>query len=281
VLGLMADVGPFADLDGALHPVREIPAATDDDCFFNGRGLFETVLAESGTLPFATAHLARMRTSARHLDLPGPPDDAVIVSRIRSVLHANALENTTARLRLRLVGNELLVLASAADPDVPRQRAEGIMAITLGSGYALTTAPRHKTLDRSALRSAARLARERGAAEALIFDSNGRLLEGASSNVFCVCDGEMFTPPLGASILPGVTRSLANSTASAAGIRVHESAPDLTQLTGAAEVFLTSAIRILVPVVQIDEATIGSGQPGPVSRMILERLMRRVGAGGC
>ena len=268
--------GPFADLDGVLRPFGEIPAATDDGVFFSGTGLFETVLAESGKLPFATAHFARMRASARQLHLPQPPDDAVITRRVRSVLHANGLEKSTARLRLRLDGHELLILAASADPDLPRQRAEGVTAITLGPAYAVAVAPEHKTVDRSALRSAGRIARERGAAEALIFDTNGYLLEGASSNVFCVCDGVLCTPPIAAGILPGVTRSLVCSTASAAGLPLRESAPDLDQLTSADEIFLTSAIRILMPVVRIDTAMIGNGQPGPVSRMVLESLLQRV-----
>ena len=274
----MMDSGPFADLDGALRPAREIPTATDEDRFFRGHGLFETVLAESGVLPFARQHFGRLRNSARHLDLPEPPTDAVLGARIRAVLEANALADSTARVRLRLDEGGLLVLASAADEDLPRKRKAGVLATTLGSDYARATEPGHKMIERSALRSATRIARERGAEEALILDPDGRLLEGATSNVFCVRDGELFTPPLRAGILPGVTRSLVVTIAVSAGLRVHEIAPDLEQLTSADEVFLTSAIRMLLPVVRIDEVRIGSGKPGPVSQLIAADLARRISA---
>jgi branched-chain amino acid aminotransferase len=130
--------------------------------------------------------------------------------------------------------------------------------------------------ERSALRSATRIARERGTAEALLLDGEGRLLEGATSNVFCARDGELFTPPLRAGILPGVTRSLVMTIAAEAGLRVYEIAPDLEQLYSADEVFLTSAIRILLPVVRIDKVQIGSGKPGPVSQLIAAALARLI-----
>jgi branched-subunit amino acid aminotransferase/4-amino-4-deoxychorismate lyase len=272
----MNDIGPFADLDGVLTPTREIPAADDEDSFFRGHGLFETVLAESGVLPFAALHFARLRGSAHQLGLPEPPADAVLTARIRAVLKSNHLLHSTARVRLRLDLRGVLVLASAAGEDLPRQREAGVSVTTLGPGYASGADPGHKTTDRPSLRAATRIARERGAAEALLLDGNERLLEGATSNVFCVEDGELFTPPLRAGILPGVTRSLVLSIAIDAGLCVHEVAPDLERLNRADEVFLTSAIRILLPVVRIDEAVIGSGKPGPVSRVIASALARRI-----
>jgi len=272
----MIYAGPFADLEGVLRPAREIPAATDEDSFFRGHGLFETVLAESGILPFARRHFSRMRNSARQLDLPAPPTDAVLTARIRAVLEANELTGCTARVRLRLDEDGLLVLASAADEDLPRQRKAGVSVTALGSGQASATEPGHKMTERSALRSATRIARDRGAAEALLLDGDGRLLEGATSNVFCVREGELFTSPLRSGILPGVTRSLVMTIAAEAGLRVHEIAPDLEQLCSADEVFLTSAIRILLPVVRIDAVQIGSGEPGPVSQLIAAALARLI-----
>jgi branched-chain amino acid aminotransferase len=127
-------------------------------------------------------------------------------------------------------------------------------------------------------------ARAAGAHEALLVDGRGNVTEGASSNVFVVQGGTLRTPPLGAGILEGVTRGLVLRLARAAGLPVEEAPLDPSALLAADEVFITSTVREIVPVVRVGDRAIGAGAPGPVTHR-LHRAFRAhaggpVGLGG-
>jgi branched-chain amino acid aminotransferase len=116
---------------------------------------------------------------------------------------------------------------------------------------------------------AVRAAREAGASEALIVDAEGRIVEGATSNVFFVQRGALLTPPEEAGILAGITRATTLDVARDLGILVSFGAPLKADLPRFAEVFISSSIRELVAVVRIDGVAIGAGTPGPVYRRLL------------
>jgi len=115
---------------------------------------------------------------------------------------------------------------------------------------------------------ATRRAREAGAHEALMVDAEGRVGEGATSNVFAVVDGVLWTPPLGA-ILPGVTRQVVLSEARAEGLEVEEGPLTVDALRRASEVFLTSSVREVLPVRAVDGD--GPREPGPITAQLAER----------
>jgi branched-chain amino acid aminotransferase len=119
---------------------------------------------------------------------------------------------------------------------------------------------------------AMRAAREKAAVEALIVDGRGRALEGGSSNVFFVRSGRIVTPPEEAGILPGITRAHMIALAGSLGLEVELRTPELSELYAADEVFITSSIRELLPVVRLDDRVIGDGRPGPVATLLLERF---------
>jgi branched-chain amino acid aminotransferase len=126
---------------------------------------------------------------------------------------------------------------------------------------------------------ALRAARARGAREALIEDVHGHILEGAASNVFAVFAGKLRTPPESAAILPGITRGHVLELARAAGMQVELCAISKAELVAAQEVFVSSSIRELVPVVSIDGQPVGNGMPGPTTRQLLRSYRERATAG--
>ena len=126
---------------------------------------------------------------------------------------------------------------------------------------------------------AIRAAKARGGAEALVVDAAGRVLEGATSNVFAVVQGKLVTPPESAGILAGITRRYVIDAARRSGLQVDESALPLETLAAADEVFITSSIRELVPVVKVDDRIIRSGVPGPVARQVHRALREAAGVG--
>jgi branched-chain amino acid aminotransferase len=113
------------------------------------------------------------------------------------------------------------------------------------------------------------VAKAQGAHEAILLDHEDCVTEGASSNLFVVAGGQLVTPPLSAGILEGITRHKVFGLAAAAGVPVTERAVRRRELAEADEIFLTSTLREVLPVRQVDHQTVGDGRPGPVTRRLL------------
>jgi branched-chain amino acid aminotransferase len=107
-----------------------------------------------------------------------------------------------------------------------------------------------------------------GYEEAILLDDHGRVCEGSGENIFVVWEGRIVTPPPAASILDGITRKSAIQIARDLGIEVIERDIARAELYLADEVFMTGTAAELVPVREIDDHTIGSGTPGPLTRAV-------------
>lgn len=108
-------------------------------------------------------------------------------------------------------------------------------------------------------------AKEQGAAEAILL-RDGYMTEGAASNIFIVEGGVLITPPKGTFILPGITRDLILELAKSNGIPTREEPIAADRLFTAAEVWMTSSTREILPLVEIDGRAIADGRPGPLAR---------------
>lgn len=108
-----------------------------------------------------------------------------------------------------------------------------------------------------------------GVHEGLLVGEDGAILEGLSSNFFGIRDGVLMTEE--GDVLPGITREVVLEVATGvvpeSRIAVHTG-----EIAALAEAFITSASRGILPVVRIDEATIGDGRPGPLTRELTTRL---------
>jgi D-alanine transaminase len=112
-------------------------------------------------------------------------------------------------------------------------------------------------------------AKAANAAEALLIHE-GELTEGASSNFFIVESGVIKTPPLETGILSGTTRSLVLTLAERNGVPYEECRIDYARLINADEVWISSSTRGVMPVLTVDEHTIGDGQKGPIWAQFFE-----------
>ena len=110
-----------------------------------------------------------------------------------------------------------------------------------------------------------------GVEEAIMLNTNGYVAECTGDNIFILKDGRMFTPPLSAGALYGITRGVVMDLAREAGIPVSE--PDLTRydIFNADECFLTGTGAELIPVTKVDGRVIGTGKPGPVTRDLVKK----------
>jgi branched-chain amino acid aminotransferase len=104
-----------------------------------------------------------------------------------------------------------------------------------------------------------------GYAEGVALDSYGNVSEGSGENIFLVRDKKLYTPPIIAAILPGITRVSVMQIAQDLGYEVVEGAIPREMLCIADEVFFTGTAAEITPVRSVDKIPIGEGKPGPVT----------------
>jgi branched-chain amino acid aminotransferase len=278
-------------IDGAIVGPADARVSVFDRGFLYGDAVFE-VLRTYGGVPFALdEHIARLRRSAERVFIVLPVDDVTLRREVERAVAASGNDESYVRIVVTrgtgplsldpdTAGHPLrVVLVDAVSPP-PREAYErGIAAILVHTRRAVdgTAAEGAKVSNYLANLLAMREAKARGAHEALIVDSHGHVVEGASSNVFVVLGGGIATPPETAGILAGITRAGILRAAADLGMTAVERDVPVADLLGADEVFITSSIRELLPVVRVDDRPIGSGVPGPVARALHAQFRRALG----
>ena len=107
-----------------------------------------------------------------------------------------------------------------------------------------------------------------GYSEGIALDANGYVSEGSGENIFVVRDGKIHTPPLGASVLPGITRDSVLTLARELGIPLVETIIPREMLYIADEVFFSGTAAEITPIRSIDRIPIGKGRRGPVAEKL-------------
>jgi branched-chain amino acid aminotransferase len=115
-----------------------------------------------------------------------------------------------------------------------------------------------------------------GYAEGIALDTQGNLSEGSGQNVFIVRDGIIHTPPVGSSILAGITRDSVIRIARDLGYEVREQVLPREMLYIADEVFFVGTAVEVTPIKSVDRRTVGSGRRGPVTEAIQQRFFQIV-----
>ena len=113
-------------------------------------------------------------------------------------------------------------------------------------------------------------ARRNGYHEAIVVNADGSLSEGSAENIFIVRDGIVYTPPIAASILNGITRDSVITLANQLGIPVVQQSIPKDFLYIADEMFLTGTAAEVTPVCSVEKMAVGVGKPGPITKRIQE-----------
>ena len=239
-------------------------------------GLFETMRLHGGTVFRLERHLARLERGLAALGIPVRPELRQWV-----LDAAGATPDGEAAIRLtvtRGVGaagvappatpSPTVIVAVNPRPTIPPAVYEEGLTAHVASGrrneYAMTAGL--KTIAYTDAIAALIEAHRSGAGEALFLDTEGHCSEATSSNLFAWIGGTLVTPPVSCGALPGVTRAAVLELAATLGVRAAERAFGLQELMGADEVFLTSSLRGLAPLVRIGDRRIGRGSPGEITR---------------
>jgi branched-subunit amino acid aminotransferase/4-amino-4-deoxychorismate lyase len=247
---------------GLVDP-REAVYGAGDEALLRGGAAFETIRVYGGRPFLLDEHLARLRHSAAALALE-PPDGA----RELAELAASAAPPDHV-LRLYRTSDALVATASALPGDLEEIRGRGIAVRTFEVGAPAPLLGGAKTTSYGLSFAARREAERLGADDALLL-GEGLVLEAATANVWWRRDATLYTPAIGAGVLPGVTRAFL------CGLEpVVDGAFPLDALTSADEAFTTSSVREVMPVVEVDGAPVGDGRPGPAAARLQAAIRLR------
>jgi branched-subunit amino acid aminotransferase/4-amino-4-deoxychorismate lyase len=248
--------------------------AVSDRALEHGLGLFETLRTWDGHPTLLNRHLARMTRSAAALGLPLDLDalpDAVAVGRL---LQANRMAGDFL-LRITLSGGlndrdgSTVWMRQVPLPPPPREPGAVVVpaAWTLAYDDPLT---RHKTLNYWSKRLAFERGKAGGADEVLFATDDGMVWEGSRMTLFFIRGETLVTPDLAGPVLPGIMRALVLERAGAVGLSAREQGVPAGDLDRADEVFLTNAVRGVVPVGRLSGRTLAA--PGPWTLRLVHEM---------
>lgn len=254
----------FAVLNGKLVPLARANVSVLDRSFLYGDGLFETMRVACGKPFLWREHLRRLSQGAKFLGIKIPFTSRQLQQQAERLIVRNRLPESLLRLTLsRGVGprgyspkgadSPTLVMTLHPAPPLPDNRMPQCAVITanirLPAGEALA---QFKTCNKLAQIMARSSADAAGANEALLINTDGEVVEGASSNLFWIAAGRVMTPPLESGILAGVTRQAVIDLCKRLGIPTRQASIKPKALAKAHGVFLSLSSMGVVEVISVD-----------------------------
>jgi D-alanine transaminase len=277
----------IAYVNGRYLPHAAASVHIEDRGYQFADGVYEVIYVRDGNLVDEARHFERLERSLSELQIAMPMARAPLGVVVRQVVAKNRVTNGIVYLQ---------VTRGAAPRDhafpehtrpalvVTARRMAGPSAEAMEEGVRVISVPDQRW-PRCDIKSisllpnvlAKQAAREAGAFEAWQVDVKGMVTEGSSTNAWIV-DGEsrLRTRALGNAILPGITRAAVMDLLAQAEVDAIEAPFSLDEAKAAREAFLTSTTSFVLPVVQIDDALVGKGKPGPLSRKLGELYARHM-----
>lgn len=266
--------------NGRFVQEKDAKISVFDRSYLYGEGSFETLRAYDGAIPFLNLHYYRLRENCAALGLDLPLDEFAFGRMLKQLAHRNKLADAYMRVTVSAVGLSLGM-------DLPRQLPVQVVAFCrplherpakwYSRGAKLVIAktvtadqPRLAMLKSTNYLSkmfARREANAAGAADALIRNVQGKILEGSASSLFAIRGGRLSTPPISDGILPGVTRSVVLGIADTLLIPWRETHFTEKTLQEADEIFITGSTSEILPIAEV----IGickTKAPGPITKLL-------------
>lgn len=263
----------MALINDRLLPLADARVGVLDLAFLRGCGLFETLRTFAGHPHAFADHYRRMAAGAARFGFAPPvaADDLrrLVVAAITASGHPEArvnlvlspgdlLDGTFEAAQPRLVA---LIRALVVPPATAYEHGQRVV---LHDGA--RPLPEIKSTNYLCGWPALAAAQTAGAAEALYRQGDGTVTEGVTSNLHLVRGNTVVSPA--SDCLPGLTRARLAPLARAAGLAWREDPVTSDDLATADEVWLSSSIRLLMPVVAVDGRVVGDGRPGPWARRL-------------
>jgi branched-chain amino acid aminotransferase len=277
-------------VNGRISDEHEAVVSVFDHGFLYGEGVYETLRTYNRRLFLFDRHARRLRRSAAMIALDLTfTDEQLLAAVTATMVQASFDDEAYVRVLVTRGVGELsydpqatpahtlvIIVKPQVDPPAAAYRQGVSVAIVdIVRNHPESVNPKIKSNNLLNNALAMQEALRRGAFEGVMRNFRGELTESTTANLFIVKDGVVMTPPIDAGLLPGITREFIFEIGAANGIAVREAVLADDDLYGADEAFLTSTTREAVPIVKVDDRTIGSGKPGPVTNKLLQGFRDR------
>ncbi len=277
-------------MNGKLIDQNDAMISVFDRGYLFGEGLFETIRAYQGQIPFLDKHLNRMEWGATFINIPflHPRE---IQDQLKEVLKANQLSDARVKLILSGVnkdtfrpsppsddmGINFVIIAEKFVPLEESEYEEGVELTLIRS--ALNDPPPSsnlKSISWLPKMVARRELMEKDCYDGILLNAQGHVTETTTANLFWIKNEVVMTAPVSLGLLPGITRQVVIDLAKAEGLKFKENVAIFEELSTADEIFITSSILEVMPVTSIDGQVIGKGRSGKISKILRERYQGRI-----
>ncbi len=270
-------------IDGKYYDERNARVSVFDHGLLYGDGIFEGIRAYNGRVFKLKEHIDRLFCSAKAILLNLPMSHEDIMAAVVETCRRNKIRDGYIRLVVtrgigtlglnpnRCKNPSVIIIAGKIQlyPQEFYQRGMEIVTVPTTRNLHSALNPAIKSLNYLNNVLARIEANIAGCEEAILLNAEGFVCECTGDNVFIIKERHLFTPPLSAGALYGITRRVVMEMAQESGLTVSE--PNLTRydLFNADECFLTGTGAELVPIVKIDGRVIGEGKRGPVTEKLM------------
>src|ERR1043165_1997196 len=270
-------------IDGKYYDEQNAKISVFDHGLLYGDGIFEGIRAYHGRVFKLKEHIDRLFYSAKALLLSIPMTHQAVMDAVVETCRRNKIRDGYIRLVVtrgtgtlglnpnRCKNPAVIIIADRIQLYPAELYARGMEIITVPTIRNLHSAlnPAIKSLNYLNNILAKIEANNSGCEEAVMLNAEGYVSECTGDNIFIVKDNKLFTPPLSAGALYGITRQVVIELAEESGIAVSE--PNLTRydLFNADECFLTGTGAEIMPIVKIDGRVIGDGKPGTLTKKMV------------
>ena len=281
-------------IDGQLLDEADAKISVFDHGLLYGDGVFEGIRFYNGRVFKLEEHMDRLYDSAKVICLTIPASKEQLTEDVLETIRANGLQDGYVRLVVTRGKGDLginprlcpkasiIIIAAKIKLYSEELYQKGLDIITCATRRMSQAAvpPAVKSLNYLNNILAKIEAHQANAAEALMLNEAGYIAECTADNVFIIKRGTLFTPPVSAGSLRGITRGAVLDLAEEIGVPVVETELTRYDVFVADECFLTGTAAELVPVVLVDSRPIGDGKPGPVTARLLAAFRELTGSTG-
>ncbi|MFD1955582.1 D-amino-acid transaminase [Paenibacillus thailandensis] len=264
-------------------PKEDVRISPEDRGYYFGDGIYEVIRVYKGRMFEAKAHFERFKRTALAVRIP-LPDMGELEAALQELIRQNAVEEGSVYVQMTRGTAPRAHNLNADTPPVVMAYCQKLSRPVdkMEKGIAAATVPdtrwQHcdlKTLNLLGNVLLKQKALDQGADDCILH-RDGSVTECSSSNLFIVRDNRLVTHPADNLILPGITRNVVIRLAAELELPVEERALTVDELLGAQEVFLTSTVQEIVPIVTVDGKAIGGGTPGPVTQKLQQAFERLI-----
>ncbi len=273
-------------LDDKLVDEADAKVSVFDHGLLYGDGVFEGIRVYVGKVFELDAHIGRLYESARVIRLEVPMVKDKLISAVKKTVEANEVVNGYIRLVVtRGVGSlglnpficensRLFIIADNIQlyPEELYEKGLTTISATTVSNHPLAIPPQVKSLNYLHNILAKIEALDNNVPEAVMYNQQGYVTEATGDNVFIVKDGVIYTPPVEAGALAGITRKVVIRLAKEENFEVGERNLTRFDLYVCDELFLTGTAAEVIGVIGIDGRMIGDGRVGPVTKLLREKF---------